>query len=309
MKRFMHIALLCVHFFAPLSSNAEGERKEYALPHISVANVREEPRHGSEMSTQALMGTPVKLLAPTDNGWWKVELPDGYHGYIIGNSLTLLDDAAMESWKKSPREMVTVMHEVRLVADTVGRRPVTDLVAGDILELEEATDRWKKLRLPDGREGWLRSELLTPLSDVKPGSDAGSRIVGAAVGLMGTPYLWGGMSSKGADCSGLVRVAYGNIGIILPRDASQQAKVGKEVKAGEYREGDLAFFAGPSGRVNHVAIIIRGDSVIESAGRVKNNRLRDMDGFVGVRRMLGTSAIVTVVGNPLYFSVEESAED
>lgn len=309
MNRIMHTALICVQFLLSFMAYGHENVKEYALPHISAAHVREEPRHGSEMSTQALMGTPLRLLEQTENGWWRVEMPDGYRGYIIGNSLTLLDSAAMERWKRAERMMVTVMHEVRLVEDTVSRQPVADLVAGDILELESRSGRWDKLRLPDGRSGWLRGEMLTPLADVKPGADAAARIVRSAASLMGTPYLWGGMSSKGVDCSGLVRVAYGNVGIILPRDASQQAKVGNEVAPGYYREGDLAFFTGTSGRVNHVAIIVEGDSVIEAAGRVKRNRLADMEGFKEVRRMLGTPAAVTIADNPLYFSIKEAVED
>lgn len=68
---------------------------QWALPHISVAHVRTEPRHGAEMSTQALMGTPLRVVNKTDNGWMEIEMPDGYRGYIISNSLTFLDDDAM----------------------------------------------------------------------------------------------------------------------------------------------------------------------------------------------------------------------
>ena len=125
------------------------------------------------------------------------------------------------------------------------------------------------------------------------------KVVETARALMGTPYLWGGMSPWTVDCSGLVRVAYWLQGRILPRDASQQASVGDEVPLDALSAGDLLFLdRSGSGRVNHVAICDGHGRVIHAgSGRVRDNALDSgaKDAISGVRlsarRTSGTPAL------------------
>ena len=91
-----------------------------------------------------------------------------------------------------------------------------------------------------------------------------------AKGFLGTPYLWGGMTPKGFDCSGLVRMVYLRYGIFLPRNASQMARLGREIPLAEARPGDLLFF-GLNGRVTHIGMYVGDGHFIHSSHLVRIN--------------------------------------
>lgn len=274
---------------------------EWALPHVSVAHVRTEPRHGAELSTQALMGTPLRVVERRDGGWSLVEMPDGYTGFIIDNSLTFKPDSSMNEWRESERMIVTARHQVWAYEDSIGFREVTDLVAGDIVEREgDLSGLRTMIKLPDGRTGWVHS------TDVEPLSGFSKEDVAAAIEIaraqMGTPYLWGGLSVKGMDCSGLVKIAFMAQGKIMPRDASQQARVGEVVEISALKPGDLVFYGNPAtGRINHVAIYIGGGMVIESAGRVRLTPVPLAGNVVSCRRVAG-DAVPSVDSHQWYIN-------
>lgn len=273
---------------------------DWALPHISVANVRTEPRHGAEMSTQALMGTPLKIVDSLDGGWFKVVMPDGYEGYIKDNSLTLLNDDDMRHWRHAERVMVTSPVEVKMYADKLRNEVVTDLVTGDILEVIDDG----RLRLPDGRTGYIDGDVTS--LDSLQSDDTPAAVVKVALAQMGTPYLWGGLSNKGMDCSGLVKLAYYSIGVITLRDASQQATTGI-VPDGKLSAGDLIFYGNKLGRINHVAIYEGNDSVIESAGRVMRTHINDAGHRITSRRIAGSEGsrgVTRITDHPWYFDQE-----
>ncbi|MCR4565898.1 MAG: C40 family peptidase [Bacteroidales bacterium] len=150
--------------------------------------------------------------------------------------------------------------------------------------------------LPDGRQGWMpKDELmdekewlaqgadlrktefrtLAPESTAMPEKVADADRVRASLasyakGFLGTPYLWGGMTPKGFDCSGLVRMVYLRYGIFLPRNASQMARLGREIPLAEARPGDLLFF-GLNGRVTHIGMYIGDNHFIHSSHLVRIN--------------------------------------
>lgn len=269
----------------------------WALPHISVANVRTEPRHGAEMSTQALMGTPLQIVDSIDGGWYRVVMPDGYEGYVKDNSLTLLSDEEMARWRHAGRVMVTSPVEVKMYADREKRSVVTDLVTGDILVAMPDG----RMQLPDGRAGYVDG-VVTPLDSLNC-ADASAAVVNVALAQMGSPYLWGGLSNKGMDCSGLVKLAFYSVGIITLRDALQQATTGV-VPDGRLSAGDLVFYGNKSGRINHVAIYEGNDSVIESAGRVMRTHINDAGRRITTRRLAGNEGsrgVTRITDHPWYF--------
>lgn len=259
-----------------------------ALVRISVAPMRAKASHSSEQVSQALMGTPVKVIGG-DGGWSLCVTPDGYRGYIIDHSLARKTPSEMEEWRSAPRVIVVAPYELRAV-DAVGA-PATDLVAGCILERTS-----EGLLTPDGRLlRHLSSAAVAPLAAVASAPFSPDMLPGFAALYIGSPYLWGGLSAKGMDCSGLVRMAYMAQGRMLPRDARDQMGEGVSVGVDSLEPGDLIFFGNPdTGRVTHVAIYRGGGEYVHSSQLVRVNSLREGSPLylplhvLGCRRVAGT---------------------
>lgn len=252
---------------------------KWALVRIPAASLRTGGRHSAEMATQAVLGTPVRVLE--DNAeFWRVQTPDGYIAYVPSSSLAAKTPAQMAAWRSADRYVVTDPYQIRAyrTADANGLRDVvTDLVNGCIVEADatatEANGRIAVV-LPDGRKGWVAKSSVTPISEWAAQDFDPEKILDIAYSMEGTPYLWGGTSTKALDCSGLAKVSYLSNGIILMRDASQQALTGTRIEASDWRNcqpGDLLFFGTRSGRVTHVAIYDHDGNYVHSSGRVKRN--------------------------------------
>lgn len=251
----------------------------WALPRISVANLRTNPGHGSELSSQALMGMPVKLLEE-DGDWWRVQTPDGYIAWVVNNSLAFKTPEEMQKWRSADRVVVTSTYQTRCYNSPTAsgvRDVVSDLVNGNIVELasKKAVSGRLHIILPDGREAWVAEKDVTPIEKWAAQNFDAQRILDMAYSMEGQPYLWGGTSTKSLDCSGLAKVSYLSNGIILRRDASQQALTGKRIEAKDWRDcqaGDLLFFGNAkTGKVTHVAIYDHDGNYVHSSGRVKRN--------------------------------------
>lgn len=247
-----------------------------ALVNISVACLREEPRHGSELVSQQLMGFPVTILE-NNGSWSKVKTIDGYLGYIINNSLQMKSDKEMKEWRKSERAIYTGLTEGKIYGDTQMTSIVSDIVPGVILETKcsEGDTALLSVVLPDGRTGYVPAKHMMPLSEWDSQSFDTERIIAYGQANIGSPYLWGGLSPKGMDCSGMTWTAFFLNGRILPRDASKQGLLPGDhiTDPSQLKRGDLMFFGNKkTGRINHVAIWLGDGKYIESSGRVRITR-------------------------------------
>jgi cell wall-associated NlpC family hydrolase len=252
----------------------------WAQVSVPVACFRTNPGHSKELATQAVMGHPVCLLEKQGE-WYRARTLDGYIAWVIDNSLTLKTEKQMDEWRKSKRFVITAPHQVYAYVRPGGnglREIVTELVNGSIVKGEVTKDGgYIMVTLPDGRKGWIESDAAIPADiwanqDFNPGL-----ILDLAYSMEGSPYLWGGTSTKSLDCSGLSKVSYFANGRILMRDASQQARNGQKIEAKDWRTckaGDLLFFGNAKTRsVTHVAIYDNNGNYVHSSGRVKRNSL------------------------------------
>ena len=288
--------------------------RKWALVKLSIATLRTEPKHSAEMATQGIMGAPVKVLEKCDD-WYRVQMADDYIAYVPESSLAFKTDAQMKAWRKAKRYIVTT-YDSRLVTQAGGDETVSDLVMGNILEYKAAQGGWLKLVTPDGRVGWVAAADVAELSQWSQQGFSADQIEKTARRMMGSGYLWGGTTTKVTDCSGLTKVAYLSNGIILQRDASQQALTGKIMKKGtdwrQYETGDLLFFGNEkTGRVTHVGLYLRDGKYIHCSGQVKINSLiptaSDYPYLYSpitasrIKDMVGTKGIVALKNHPWYF--------
>lgn len=288
--------------------------KKWALVKLSIATLRTEPKHSAEMATQGIMGSPVKVLEKCDD-WYRVQMADDYIAYVPESSLSFKTESQMKAWRKAKRYIVTA-YDSRLVTEANGDETVSDLVMGNILEYKTAQGKWLKLATPDGRVGWVEAADVAELSQWSQQSFSADQIEKTARRMMGSGYLWGGTTTKVTDCSGLTKVCYLSNGIILQRDASQQALTGKIMKKGtdwhQYETGDLLFFGNEkTGRVTHVGLYLRNGKYIHCSGQVKINSLdptaSDYPYLYSplsasrIRGMVGTKGIIAMKNHPWFF--------
>jgi gamma-D-glutamyl-L-lysine dipeptidyl-peptidase len=257
----------------------EGE-KQYCVANIAEVNLRSTPIESAELASQMLLGTPMLILDKV-NGWLKVQSPDLYIGYVDAGTVTKLSQKEFENYKSEAKVVYTDLFGKVYEDSSNFSLPKRDISLGAKLRLIETLGHHTKVKLPDGGIGFVPSKYVKPLEEYLNTVDS-SHIVQRSFKFLGSPYLWGGTSSKGMDCSGFSRMAYFQCGYYLPRDASQQALVGKEVSVSsnfkEVKEGDLLFFGNTTTkRVSHVGIYIGKLRFIHSSDMVRINSFDPKD--------------------------------
>lgn len=256
-------------------------QSKYALVNVSVTANRASPANSAEMVTQSLMGCPMLLLKRV-GGFYLVRTPDSYISWVPANAVLTLNDRAFETWQRSPRMLVVPAATQAYSRASRRSEPVSDLVMGNIIVLCAKKGRFYNVQLPDGRKAYVDRKDLVPYSAWLSGAGPdGNNIIRSARALLGRPYLWGGTSSKALDCSGLTQTCYFVNGILIPRDASQQANCGKSIDIctdGKFDArlalknlivGDLLFFGNATGKVVHTGIYAGRGQFIHSSGMVK----------------------------------------
>ncbi|MDR5591341.1 C40 family peptidase [Christiangramia sp. SM2212] len=249
----------------------------YGVIDVSVANLRGEGKHSSELVTQATLGTPVKIWKRTEE-WYYIQTPDGYLSWVDHGGITTMNRTDFQAWKSSEKVIYQKAFGQSYLEASNESKMVTDLVSGAILEMEAENGDFYKVRYPDGRPAFIskdEAEIYSQwLSDLQASQE---KLVSTAEDLMGLPYLWGGTSAKGVDCSGFTKTIFFMNGVVVPRDASQQVREGKLIdsvgKFDKLAVGDLLFFGRPatdstSERVVHVGMWIGNNEFIHSSGDV-----------------------------------------
>ena len=315
MRRILFIALLmCAQF------TAIAQEKRMAVVQTSTCYMRLQPDYESALETQELMGPVVEIVG--ESGYWReIISPQPYKAWTTEKTLVEMTAEQLEEYEKAPKYIFTAHYGQVLTVPHETGTMITDLVGGDVMRVVEKKKgevspsgkhgKWVEVMLPDGRTGWTYKKDVRILGErisIRKGDPSEGLIDGekmeavimAAQRLRGVPYFWGGMSSKGVDCSGLVRISFLMNDILLPRNASQQVFCGKqievsrpdikgktqaEVKAAYDRSkaeeaiknlcrGDLVFFGNTeTGSITHVGIYLGGGEMIHASHLVRVNSL------------------------------------
>lgn len=299
-----------------LLPHADLEEKNQAVVTISVANIRSAPKHSAELATQALMGTPVKVLKQ-DGGWYLIQTPDAYISWVDAAGIALMDASSFQEWQSSEKIIFTQLNGF-VYEDESKDSWVSDMVAGNILEVIEKRGQWVAVRLPDGRKGLVQASDVMDFEAWKNSRNlSAENLIQTAKSMMGSPYLWGGTSIKGIDCSGFTKTIFYLNGQVIPRDASQQIHEGELVDDSKdwsnLEVGDLLFFgekatADKKERIVHVGMWIGDNSFIHSRGLVRISSFDEDSPYYDeyeLNRYLRTKRVVGKE-NPNINSVESS---
>jgi gamma-D-glutamyl-L-lysine dipeptidyl-peptidase len=247
--------------------------KNWGLISLSVANLRSKPAHSAELVSQAIMGTPVRVLKE-DGGWILIQTPDRYISWTNESSVQKMGRHEITGWRNANRIIYTGTD-----GTIFGNRNLTtvisDLVAGSIVIKKSEVRDVTEVILPDGRLGYVENLNWLNFKQWKDTvSLIGDNMIATGERFLGFPYLWGGTSSKAMDCSGFVKTVCFLNGVILERDASQQFNHGLKIDIssgwGNLQKGDLLFFGSKQPfRVVHVGMYIGDSEVINASGMIR----------------------------------------
>ena len=232
-----------------MSSRAHG----LAVVSLAALDMRRQPDHRAELTSQLLLGETVRLLSGTPHrGWRKVEnRADGYRGWVRDWGLVVASAARVARWSRRARARVTQLF-VEVREGPGGGALVTPLFWNARVIPIAKKGRFRQVELPDGRRGWLAASALEP---GRASRDLAARIRG----LLGIPYLWGGRTPLGFDCSGFTQQVLAEQGIAVARDAGEQFRRARPLRPGEKPQmGDLVFFGAPAKPVGHVGVGLGG---------------------------------------------------
>ena len=146
--------------------------------------------------------------------------------------------------------------------------PISDAVLNNLLIHSRDLDNWARIILPDGRVGFINKQEIELVRENQDYITQESMLIANAISMIGIPYLWGGNSSKGNDCSGFTQTVFMASGIQLPRAARQQALIGKTINYGQFKKGDLLFF-GNEDRITHVGISMGKEEFIHQGSKLE----------------------------------------
>ena len=241
----------------------------WAVVTVAALDLRKRPNHRAELGSQLLAGELARIERRSPDGqWWRVRGPDGYPGCARAWGLRAWSEREAAGWRRRARARVRVPYTV--VRSGPGRGAiVSPAYLHSRFEPLETHGAWRAVRLPAGGRGWIERRHLSL------GRPRGESLRQRVRQLLGVPYLWGGRTAMGLDCSGFVQMVLMRGDVTLPRDAHDQWLSSRRLSRGvSPRAGDLVFFGPRRGRVGHVGILLDQDTYAHARGSVRVNSLK-----------------------------------
>jgi len=239
---------------------------QYGISNLSIVPMRDEAADQAEMVNQILFGEHFKVLESRKK-WSRIRLAhDSYEGWICNKQWIEIPE---EDYKQLDKDVSTITTDI---LDIITKKHHQPIVIGSIL--------------PFYKSGYalLNNEMYQFDGLTTPGFVTKDKLVENALMYLNAPYLWGGRSPLGIDCSGFSQMVYRLQGVDLPRDAYQQAEVGTTLSFVEESEpGDLAFFDNNEGKITHVGIILEDNHIIHASGKVRIDRI-DQQGIFNTEK-------------------------
>lgn len=223
----------------------------------NLTGLYENPTFGMPLSSELTYGTELEILDEEGN-WVFTRQADGYLGWAYKRYLAQGDAQTATHLVTAP------VTEMRTEPDA-NSNVVTRTMSGTAVHLEEMQDEWAKVIA--NKTGWVPSKYLRIIVDLpKTIEERRKTLIEDSRRMIGTPYLWGGTTGNGIDCSGFARLLHRWIGIQIPRDADMQYEAAKPVEP-PYEVGDLFFFAenDSNRRITHVGVSLGGWQLIHSS--------------------------------------------
>lgn len=237
---------------------------------LPLLPLRSEPSERAEMTTQLLFGELFEILEV--KGSWSLirNRLDGYEGWATNKMLTELTEEMVEFLRRYPSQITKV--PITYFRKVGQLSPILVLPAGSTLYASDETGRtfFYPCKTLDGYD--LIDFCPKTIKGFVPSEKSESlplRILDTAMCFLNAPYLWGGKTIFGMDCSGLTQVSASIHGFCLPRDAKDQALLGREVALKDAQPGDLAFFSNLEGRIIHVGLVMDHQQILHASGSVR----------------------------------------
>ena len=255
-------------------------KNKVGVVRLSVANLRTKPKHSAELASQMLMGMPVRILEQKD-GFFRIRTIEGYLGWTEEASIQIMDKKDFSRWTAAPKVVMSENYGKIYAEPVIDTPQVSDIVKNDVVILLQQTPDYLHIELPDGRRGYVPANYFVTIKEWetlnRQFATVNDIITKAKMAYTGIPYMWGGTSVKALDCSGFTKDVFQNFGYLLPRDASQQARVVHPVpltpKLDSLQPADLLFFgtrkADGTPKITHVAMYVGGGRIIHATGEVK----------------------------------------